>query len=117
MSDLKINETPVRTSKNYKINNILIEDTCIPGKLEEFKNYKISELGSRITIDSNVSKAKLKYGLGDVLTSQVNENANFKANITINSKNHKDIEIDFDIDETNQNLVGNIEITANENTK
>ncbi len=117
MSNLKINETPVRTSRNYKINNVAIEDLDIPKKLEKFNNYKISELGSKISIDENVNKIDLKYGLEEVLTKQVNENANFKANIVIDSKTHKEIEIDFDIDKNNPNLVENIEITANEDTK
>ena len=117
MSNLKINETPVRTSKNYKINNIVIENFSIPTKFEKFNNYKISKLGSKITVTENVSKVQLKYGLEENLTKQVNENSNFKANITIDSKTHKEAEIDFDINKTNQNLIGNIEITANEGTK
>ena len=83
MSNLKINETPVRTSKNYKINNIVIENFSIPTKFEKFNNYKISKLGSKITVTENVSKVQLKYGLEENLTKQVNENSNFKANITI----------------------------------
>ena len=35
MSNLKINETPVRTSKSFRINNIKIEDLEVPEKLEE----------------------------------------------------------------------------------
>ena len=117
MSNLKINETPVRTSKNYKINNIVIEKFDIPTRLEKFNGYKISDLGSKITINEKVSKACLKYGLEEFLTKQVNENANFQANIVIDSKIHKEAEIDFDIDKSNSNLVENIEITANEGTK
>lgn len=117
MSNLKINETPVRTSKSFKINNITIEDLELPEKLEEFKNVKVSELGSKITISSEVDKAELKYGLGDLLTEQVNLNSNYKANIIVDCKTHKEVKIDFKLDKTNSNLAENIEITANENTK
>lgn len=117
MSDLIINETPVRTSKNYKINNIVIENLKIPTKMEKFNNYKISKLGSKIDINENVSKAEPKYGLEDSLTNQVNEKANYKANIVVNSKTNKEVIIEFKLDKLNSNLVENIEITANEETK
>lgn len=117
MSDLIINETPVRTSKNYKINNIVIENLKIPTKMEKFNNYKISKLGSKIDINENVSKAEPKYGLEDLLTNQVNEKANYQANIVVNSKTNKEVIIEFKLDKSNSNLVENIEITANEATK
>ena len=116
MSNLKINETPVRTSKSFRINNITIEDLELPEKLEEFKNVTVSELGSKITIGSEVNKAELKYGLGDLLTNQVGQNANYKANIVVDCKTHKEVEIGFKIDKVNPNLVENVEITANEDT-
>ncbi len=117
MKSIKINETPVRTSKSFKINNIEIEDLEVPVKLEEFKNVTVSEMGSKITIGSEVKKAELKYGLGDLFTNQVNEESNYKACIVVDSKTHKEVEIDFKLDKTNPNLAENIEITANENTK
>lgn len=117
MNSLKINETPVRTSKSFRINNIVIEDLELPEKLKEFKNVKVSEMGSKITISSEIQKAELKYGLGDVFTNQVNEVSNYKASIAVDCKTHKEAQIDFKLDKTNQNLVENIEITANENTK
>ena len=116
MSNLKINETPVRTSKSFKINNIKIEDLEIPEKLKEFKNVTVSENSSEIAISSNVSNAELKYGLGDVLTNQSNEQSNYKANIVVNSETEAAFQIAFNIDNDNPNLAENIEITANENT-
>ena len=117
MSNLNINETPVRTSKSFKINNIKIEDLEIPEKLEEFKNVKVSEMGSKITMSSEVEKAELKYGLENLLTNQVNEKSNYKANIIVDCKAHKEAQIDFKLDKTNPNLAENIEIIANEGTK
>ena len=117
MSNIKLNETPVRTSKKFNINNIRLENVEIPKKLEEFKNIRISETGSKISIDSNVSNSNLTYGLGDFFANQVNENSNYKANIIINSKTQKEVEINFKFDKENSNLAENIEITANEGTK
>lgn len=117
MSNIELNETPVRTSKSFRINNIEIEDFELPEKLEEFKNVKVSEMGSKITISSEVDKAGLKYGLSDLLTNQVNKESNYKANIVVDCKTHKEVEIDFKLDKTNPNLAENIEITANEDTK
>ena len=41
MSILKINETPVRTSRNFNINNVKLEDIQIPENLKEFKGTTI----------------------------------------------------------------------------
>ena len=42
MEILKLNETPVRTSRNFNINNIKIKDIEIPGDIAEFRNMKIT---------------------------------------------------------------------------
>ena len=59
----------------------------------------------------------MTYGLGDILTNQVNEQSNQKIKLTIDSKANKEIEIDFKFDEENLQLIDNIEIIANEDTK
>ena len=41
MKNLTINETPVRTSNNFKINNITLEDLEIPTNVENFENAEI----------------------------------------------------------------------------
>ena len=38
MKTIKLNETPVRTAKNYQINNINIENFEFPKNIEKFKN-------------------------------------------------------------------------------
>ena len=40
MEKLKVNDTPVRTARNFKINNIEVE-LEIPEKIAEFKNVEI----------------------------------------------------------------------------
>lgn len=117
MKNLVLNETPVRTSKNFNINNIKFENIDFPSKIGEFKNANISELGLKVNNYHDVEKFNLKYGLNEILTNQVNEEANFKSNIVIDSKTNKDIQIDFKFDNDNKYLVDAINIVANENTK
>lgn len=117
MENLVLNETPVRTSKNFNINNIQFYNIDIPKKIDEFKNVDISELGLKVTINQDLDKFGLKYGLNEFLTNQVNEQANFKSNIVIDSKNNKDIQIDFKFDNDNKCLVDAMNIIANESTK
>lgn len=115
MVDLKLNETPVRTSRNFNINNIKIKDIEIPEIIEEFKNIKISD---NCKIDSNVSNYGLKYGIGSNLIEQVKNSANNKLRLVIdNNKETNKIEIDYEFDKENLNLVEDIEIIANEGSK
>ncbi len=110
-----INHTPVRTCKNYKINNIDFTDK-IPTKISEFKNVKIAKETEKdeIIADYAFEDFELKYGTG--LESQIKEQANQKIKININSITDKEIKLEFDFDEKNKNLVDYIEIVGNENT-
>lgn len=117
MSSFKLNETPVRTSKNFNINNIKLDNINIPSNLNEFKNVNISEYSSKIQIKNEINKLDLKYGLDAELLNQVNELSNYKASITIDSKVNKDLTIEFNFDESNRALVEAIDIVANEGTK
>ena len=117
MNSLRLNETPVRTSSNFNINNIQIENINTPDQLKEFKNVTISNQSTEAILDSNLGKVDLKYGLGEFFTEQVNLNSNYKANIIVDSDINKEIELDFKFDNDNLNLVENIAITANENAK
>ena len=64
---MKLNETPVRTSKNFNINNIKIEDVEIPEVIGEFNNVDIVKESENIEISSKVEDATLTYGLDDYL--------------------------------------------------
>lgn len=110
--EIKVNETPVRTSRNFRINNIKIDDINIPTKLEKFKNvvidYKEAEVIDKVEIND-----KLTYGNGQILEDNVN---NFSNNIIrINTKKSEDIKIEYDFDDDNLKLINNIEIIANYN--
>ena len=116
MSSLTLNQTPVRTSRNFKINNIKLDNIDIPNKLDKFNNVSISDVGTKIKIDSNIENYSLKYGIDETFTNQVLNNSNCKLNIKVESKTEKNVEIDFKFDEFNSNLAENIQINAMENS-
>ena len=104
---LKINETPVRTSKNFNINDIEL-DVNIPQK-KEFSNVKI--ISNDAILENEVSINKLSYGNGKLLEENVEKNSNHKIKIVENKK-CETIEIIYTFDDNNTNLVNSIEIYA-----
>ena len=114
---LEINETPVRTSRNFNINNIKIEDIKISSKVREFNNINISEVPSKIELSENTDNSVLTYGISEDFTKQVIENANFRKKIIIDSKTNKQLKFEFNFDEKNLELIDDFQIIANENTK
>ena len=112
MEKLKVNDTPVRTARNFKINNIEVE-LEIPEKIAEFKNVEI--INEKSTIDSEVSNLPLTYGNGKILEELNYETANSKIRIQTSSKK-ENIKIRYNFDDNNLNLINQIEIIANGDT-
>lgn len=112
MEKLRVNETPIRTSKNFLINNIEVEFD-MPEKISEFKNVKI--INSQSIIDKKVSNTQLTYGIGKVLEKLNYEIVNNKIRIQT-SKKKENIKIIYDFDDENLNLINQIEIIANGET-
>ena len=112
---IKLNETPVRTSRNFNINNIKIENLNMPKKLNEFKNYNIIRDSSRDLVDTNIGNMDVKYGVG--LEDYIRNNSNNKIRLNVTTKTSKDIIIDYKFDKENLYLIENIEIVLEENTK
>lgn len=108
---IKLNETPVRTSKSFNINNIKLSDIKIPKNISKFDNVKIE--GDLKVIETKKTPIDLKYGLGEDLTNEVIKNANQNYNIEIDES--LNLIFNFDFDEENKDLVENIDITAEEN--
>ena len=76
MDNLKLNETPVSTAKNFRINNIKLENIEVPEVIPSFENVTIIGDTSRIDIEQNADIAdntdtNLVYGLSEELTNQV----------------------------------------------
>lgn len=112
MEKLKVNDTPVRTARNFKINNIEVE-LEIPEKIAEFKNVEI--INEKSTIDSEVSNLPLTYGNGKILEELNYETANSKIRIQTSSKK-ENIKIRYNFDDNNVNLINQIEIVATGDT-
>lgn len=111
MNELKLNETPIRTSRNFLINNIKLTDVEIPEAVEEFKNVEIID---RKNITENIEETKLTYGLGEILQNNIIKNSNSKLNI--NAEN-EEIRIIYNFDDDNINLTNNIVVNATKKCK
>ena len=110
-----LNKTPIRTSENYGMNNIQLEDAKIPNKIAKFDGLKISGEIDKFEITDIPSKKALKYGNGTILEEQIYNFANKEIKISdIKSGN---LDLEFKFDNKNQELVENIEILANTKSK
>ena len=110
MEKLKLNETPVRTSRNFLINNIKLENVVIQEKLEMFQNVMVTGTES---FNKDINKQHLNYGLSE----ELEENVFYKANsqIAINVKENDNIKVTYDFDDDNLQLVNQIDICATGN--
>lgn len=112
-----INETPVRTPKNFNINNIKIENIYLSKKMEKFSNINIIGKDTKVKIDNNIDSYNLTYGIDKKLEEQVKKYANANIKMTIDSKTDRELQIQFKFDKDNKKLLENIEIIANPDTK
>ena len=117
MQKVKLNETPVRTSRNFNINNIKLENIEIPETIPKFENVTIIGDTSKINIEQNTSNIELVYGLNEFFTNQVKMQSNQKLKLTIDGKENSETQIDFNFDDENSVLLDDIEIVANKDTK
>lgn len=108
MENLKLNDIPVRTARNFAINNIELP-VEIPNKIKNFENVEITN--SKSKIDNKVSNKELTYGTGKILEELVFKNANNKIRIQT-TKQKEDIKIIYNFDENNLNLINQVEIIA-----
>jgi len=114
---LEINETPVRTSRSFGINNIKLTDVQIPNEIKEFEGLTITGDTSKIEISEQVSTNDITHGLGDMLKNQINQKSNQKIQLIVKDMIKEEINLIFDFDEDNAQLVDNIEIIAEPNSK
>ena len=80
MENLRLNETPVRTARNFRINNMKLENIEVPEVIPTFENVIIIGDTSKINIDSNTD-TNLVYGLSEELTNQVKTRSKSKNKI------------------------------------
>lgn len=114
MTELKLNETPVRTSRNFNINNIKIKDVSLLDKVKKFANITISGIDETVYLENEISDFKLKYGTGKVLEDEITKKANHKLRIVIKSGKCSNIVLSNEFNKDNLNLIDCIEVIANE---
>ncbi len=105
--NVKLNETPVRTSRNFQINNLKL-DIDIPTKIKEFENIEIINQESKITKEIELND--LVYGNGEELEENNIKYSNNK--IRIETKK-EDIKLIYNFDDKNLELINQIEIIGN----
>ena len=105
MEELILNETPVRTSNNFRINNISVENVTLPTKKEIFNNIDIRQKGFEC---ENISNNPFAYVTGKVLEDNIN---NF-ANHCLKMQGKGNLTITYNFDDNNTTLINNLEIIA-----
>ncbi len=112
MENLKINNTPVRTSRNYNANNIKIENYSFPKTFKKFEDVSIiiPNDKNKLENDFDIDKA-ITYGLGDEFNKLLDSSLNYKLKINVLNKRHNNTFITFNL-KNNRNLVSYIEIDS-----
>ena len=116
---IQLNETPVRTSQNFHINNVKIEATVVPKVFSRFENVKIKEEGTNCQVSNNatsISESSLTYGISKDFETMVKENANQKIHIDFSS-NQNNVTIEFGFNKENDALLDEIEVCTHSNAK
>ena len=110
MEKMKLNETPIRTSRNFNINNIKLENIDIPENISKFNNIKTTTNVQEVIANN----CELTYGLGNILIDQIKNNSNKNLKIILDNNENENTLVEFNFDENNNTLIDNIEIIANE---
>ena len=117
MSKMTINNSPVRTSNNYQINNISLND------IPSFSNVKFENViyqdfdDENLKVTTTTSDFHLTYGMGEIIENEVKSNSNVKMKLELTASTEKENIIQFVFDKNNRRLVDDIEILVNENVK
>ncbi len=113
MTELILNETPVRTARNFNINNITLKDIKYIVDLKKFNGTNINGINENVELSHAISDYSLKYGVFKELEEQVRKNANSRVKLEIEENAKLEIENKFDKD--NLSLVQDVEIISKEN--
>lgn len=114
MENLIVNETPIRTSKNYEINHIKLENIEMPKEISNFDGMQIIGDVEQFVISADNIESEIKYGNGEILEEQIKKKANKNIQIKVQGDSKKEIELDFCFSEKNKELIDNILIHVEE---
>lgn len=117
MTNLKLNQTPIRTARNYGINNIKLENIDLPETVKDFNGLQIIGDIDKFTVTSDKKDNDIKYGNGEILKNQIKEKSNKDLQINIQGNLKKELELDFNFSKENKELIDNIFINIEENAK
>ncbi len=117
MTNLTLNQTPIRTARNYGINNIKLENIDLPETVRDFNGLKISGDIDKFTVTFDKKENDIKYGNGEILKNQIKEKSNKDLQINIQGNLKKELELDFIFSKENKELIDNIFINIEENAK
>lgn len=112
--NIKLNESPVRTARNFNINNIRLENVNFPENVQAFKSFDTFCESTKDRVEFKQNDICLKYGLGKTFTDQ---KSNCNLVIDVNSKMKNTIMIDFKFDKENTELAERILVEAKADTK
>ena len=65
---MELNETPVRTSRNFNINNIKLDNIEIPKKIPTFNKKTVTIDSNKVDVYPFANETKLTYGISSELT-------------------------------------------------
>ena len=112
--DLTLNETPIRTAKNYNINNIKLENIEIPETIQEFNGLKFLGNTSDFEILEMNKFTEFKYGNGELLENQIKDKSNKTIAINVTNTNNKELQLAHEFSEDNKHLIENIKLNLKE---
>lgn len=113
MENIQLNETLIRTSKNFHINHILIPEFSFP-TFKEYRNLKIvNSHADNIKVEEKKENISLSYGVGEELLNQ-GSNINLVITIKKNTFSKEPVSLIFNMNQKNDVLVDQIIIRAEE---
>ncbi len=117
MEDLILNNTPVRTSVNFGMNNIVLKEIQLPQKVSKFNSFNIVNDTTNITINSNstLKEEKFVYGVGKEI-EEIEKNLKFEINLEKAEEKEKAF-IQYNLSEKENTLSNYVKIEAQEYSK
>ena len=117
MEDLILNNTPVRTSVNFGMNNIVLKEIQLPQKVSKFNSFNIVNDTTNITINSNstLKEEKFVYGVGKEI-EEIEKNLKLEINLKKAEEKEKAF-IQYNLSEKENTLSNYIKIEAQEYSK
>ena len=116
MDKMILNDTPVRTSVNFGINNISVKEIKLPQNLEKFKNFNLINETENIDVsyNSTLAEDKFTYGVGKDIQA-LEKNSKVRVRLKESKKNEK-IFLKYNLNEKEDSLSNYVKVEAKENS-